>query len=253
MKRTSLLFLMMLTASMAMAQKAFIFNTLQKNGFISISAGISQPMGTFGKLTGEQSSGMAIRGQVMSVSGGYRMAGPLGLMARYEQTANGIDPTAMLGRYSQLPGDQLTVAPATGRAGQWQTRSIMLGPYVTIPVGRVSLDIHALAGQIWATCPETCIQGKLNQQATIIRADNQESKTISAGIGLTARYRLTPAIALHMNGDYSSSSFTFADVPLESTVGAVAKQTTFTSSKTLSMATVSLGLTIQFRARNYVF
>ena len=253
MKRTSLLLLFMLPAFVATAQKAFIFNTLQKNGFISLSAGISQPMGTFGKLTGEQTSGMAIRGQSMSVSGGYRLAGPLGLMARYEQTANGIDPSAMSGQYIQSAGDQLSVTAADGRAGQWQTRSIMAGPYVTIPIGRVSLDVRAMAGQIWATCPETYVQGRVNRQTTMIRTDNQESKAISAGIGLTARYRLTPAIALHINGDYASAAFTFADVPVETRMGSVSHQSTFTSQKSLSIATLSVGLTIQFRARNYVF
>lgn len=253
MKRISILFLLLLTASVGMAQKAFIYNTLQKNGFISISAGITQPLGTFGQLTGEENSGMAIRGQSMSVSGGYRMAGPLGLMARYEQTYNGIDPTAMLGRYSQFAGSELTVSAAAGRAGQWQTRSIMAGPYVTIPIGRVSLDVRALAGQIWATCPETCIQGKLGSVNMMVRTDNQESKAISAGIGLTARYRLTPAVALHINGDYSSAAFNFANVPVESQLGNIAQQSTTNSQKKLSMAIFSVGLTIQFRARNYVF
>ncbi|WP_375445528.1 hypothetical protein [uncultured Fibrella sp.] len=253
MKRISLLLLLLLTASAGMAQKAFIYNTLQKNGFISISAGISQPLGTFGKLSGEDNSGMAIRGQSMSVSGGYRMAGPLGLMARYEQTYNGIDPTAMLGRFEQVPNSQLTVSAAAGRAGQWQTRSIMAGPYVTIPIGRFSVDLRAMAGQIWATCPETCVQGKLGQVNMMVRTDNQEAKAISAGLGLTARYRLTPAVALHVNGDYSSAAFNFANVPVESQLGNIAQQSTMSSQKKLSLAVVSVGLTIQFRARNYVF
>lgn len=253
MKRTALFFLLLLTSSVGMAQKAFIYNTLQKNGFISVSAGISQPMGTFSSRTSEEGSGMALRGQSMSVSGGYRMAGPLGLMARYEQTYNGIDPSALLAQYNQLPGDELTASAATGRAGQWQTRSLMAGPYVTIPAGRVSFDLRAMAGQIWATCPETCVRGKWNHLNTVIRADNQEATAISAGIGLTARYRLTPAIALHVNGDYSSASFNFVAVPLESQIGNITRQTTVSSQKKLSMAVVSVGLTIQFRARNYVF
>ncbi|RYF78052.1 MAG: hypothetical protein EOO39_02445 [Cytophagaceae bacterium] len=253
MKRTLLLFLLMLTASVGMAQKAFIYNTLQKNGFISISAGISQPMGTFAQRTSEASSGMAIRGQSMSFSGGYRMAGPLGLMARYEQTYNGIDPNALVNQFLKSPGDKLSATAAVGRAGQWQTRSIMLGPYVTIPFGRVSLDVRAMAGQIWATCPETCVQGQVNQVSTMIRTDNQESKAISAGIGLTARYRITPAIALHVNGDYSSAAFAFNNVPVESQVGNISKQTTMNSQKKLSMAIISAGITIQFRSRNYVF
>ncbi|MEZ0538736.1 hypothetical protein [Fibrella arboris] len=253
MKRIVLLCTLLLTASAGMAQKAFIYNTLQKNGFISISAGVSQPLGTFGSRTGEAGNGLALRGQSMSVSGGYRMAGPLGLMARYEQTYNGIDATAILNQYNQTPGSELTVIAADGRAGQWQTRSIMAGPYVTIPIGRVALDLRAMAGQVWATCPETCVQGKVNQVNTLIRTDNQEAKAIAGGLGFTARYRLTPAVALHVNGDYTSSHFTFANVPVESQLGGLSQKSTVSSQKTLSMAVLSVGLTFQFRARNYVF
>jgi hypothetical protein len=215
--------------------------------------GISQPMGAFAKRTAEESSGMALRGQSMSISGGYRMAGPLGLMARYEQTYNGIDPSAMLEEYIQSPGDELAVSAAAGRAGQWQTRSLMAGPYVTIPIGRVSVDLRAMAGQIWATCPETCVEGKINRISTMIRTDNQEAKAISAGIGFTARYRVTPSVAVHVNGDYSSAAFNFNDVPIEAHLGNNIQRITFDSQKKLSLATISVGLTIQFRARNYVF
>jgi hypothetical protein len=253
MKRTALLLLLLLTTSVGMAQKAFIFNTLQKNGFISVSAGISQPMGTFSQRTAAQSSGMALRGQSMSVSGGYRLAGPLGLMGRFEQTFNGIDPTALLANFVPSPGDHLTASAATGRSGQWQSRSIMAGPYITIPAGRFSFDVRALAGQIWATCPETCVEGRVNRETTMIRTASQESKAISGGIGLTTRYRITPSVALNVNADYSSSTFTFANVPVASQVGTVTKIAGVTSQKSLSMAVISMGLTIQFRARNYVF
>ena len=181
MNRFALLSLLLLVSSVSLAQKAFIFNTLQKNGFVSVSAGLSQPLGDFGKKTGESRSGMALRGQSMQVSAGYRMAGPLGLMVRYEQTTHGIDPSAMLNQYSQSPGDHLSVTAAAGRAGQWQTRSILAGPYMTIPFGRMAIDLRGLAGQVWAICPETAIRGKLNQTETIIRADNQEAKAIMNG------------------------------------------------------------------------
>ena len=253
MNRFSLLSLLLLVTSVSVAQKAFIYNTLQKNGFVSVSAGLSQPLGDFGKKTGETRSGMALRGQSIHVSAGYRMAGPLGLMARYEQTAHGIDPSAMLSQYSQLPGDYLSVSAAAGRAGQWQTSSVMAGPYITIPFGRMAIDLRALAGQVWATCPETSVRGKLNRTETIIRTDNREAKAIIGGLGVTARYRITPILAIHVNSDYNSASFIFADIPLESQLGSRTQQTTFTSKKSLETLNVSIGLTIQFRARNYVF
>ena len=253
MKRISVLLPLLLTTSVGLAQKAFIFNTLQKNGFISVSAGISQPLGTFARKTGDASSGMALRGQTMGAAAGYRLAGPLGLMARYEQTRYGIDPAALLNEYTQLPGDHLVVSVPGGRRGQWQTRSIMAGPYLTLPIGRVAFDVRAMAGQMWATCPETCIEGQLNRLPTLIRTSNQEARAIAAGFGLTTRYRITPTVALNLDADYNSASFTFANVPRDPQMGGRRTQTTFTEQQSLNTINLASGLTIQFRARNYVF
>ncbi|MBO0935893.1 hypothetical protein J2I47_04970 [Fibrella sp. HMF5335] len=254
MNRICLILFLLLAAESSWAQKAFIFNSQQKNGFLSFSLGTSQPLGTFGKRTADaDENGLALRGQTWSVMAGYRLAGPLGLMGRYEETQNGIDTKALAAAVSQTPNDNVEGSTAAGQAGRWQSRSLMAGPFVTIPLGRLVLDIRTLAGQAWAICPATIVQGKLNQTETLIRTENQEAKALASGMGLSLRFRVSPVVALHVNGDYSTARFTFANVLHESRRGNVSQQQTHTSQKTLSSATLSTGLTIQFRARNQVF
>ncbi len=254
MRRLYLFLLLLMVSYSGWAQKAFIFNSQQKNGFVSLSVGTNQPLGTFGKRTTEaDENGLAVRGQTWSVMAGYRLAGPFGLMGRYEETQNGIDTKTLTANIIQSPGDNIQGSTPAGKTGRWQSRSLMVGPFVTIPLGRFALDIRALAGQAWATCPETCVQGKLNQTETLIRTENREAKALASGAGISLRFRVSPTVGLHVNGDYSTAHFTFANVPLESHYGNLRQQLTFNSQKTLSLATLSAGLTIQFRARNRVF
>lgn len=254
MHRLLLLLLLILIAHTGWSQKAFIFNSQQKNGFVSLSMGVSQPLGTFGKRTSEtDENGLALRGQSWNVMVGYRLAGPFGLMGRYEETQNGIDTKALTANFIQSPGDNLQGSTPAGQIGRWQSKSLLLGPFVTIPLGRFAIDIRALAGQAWATCPETCVQGKLNQTETVIRTDSREAKALASGMGLSLRFRVSPTVALHVNGDYTNARFSFANVPLESRSGGQTQLLTYNSQKSLSSATLSAGLTIQFRARNRVF
>ena len=246
--------LLLAATSRGWAQKAFIFNSQQKNGFIAVSMGISQPLGTFGaqnSVTNE--NGMALMGQTASVSGGYRIAGPLGLMARYDETQNSINTQALLNQYSQSPATNLIASTTPGKAGRWQVRTLMVGPYVTIPLGRFAVDVRALAGQAWAVCPQTSVAGMINQTNAQISTDNREAKALTSSLGLSLRYRISPTVAVHVNGDYTTGRFTFTDVPMESRSGNQSQATTFTSKKMLTTAMLSAGLTIQFRARNRVF
>ena len=254
MHRLYLILLLLVVAHSGWAQKAFIFNSQQKNGFVSVSLGTSQPLGNFGKRTTDaEENGLALRGQTWSAMAGYRLAGPMGLMGRYEETQNGFDANALVNAFIKSPGDDLKGSTPAGKSGRWQSRSLMVGPFITIPMGRFAIDIRALAGQAWATCPETCVQGKLNQTETLIRTDSREAKALASGAGMSLRYRVSPTVAIHVNADYSTARFTFADVPLESRYGNLSQQLTYNSQKTLTTATLSAGLTIQFRARNRVF
>lgn len=253
----SIVGLLTLTSSIGQAQKAFIYNRLQKNGFLSVSMGTSLPTGDFGQLTvcpeTVNRNGLALSGRVWNLSAGYRLGGPLGLMARYETVQHGVQPAALTSLYSQVAGDVLQAVVPTGRAGQWQSSSLLLGPFVTIPLGRLALDFRALAGQAWATCPETCVQGTLKAVETAVRSQNQTSTAIASGLGTSLRYRLTPIVALHANADYSAASFRFNDIPLESRSGDVTNRTTYSAVRTLSMVNLTAGVTLQFCSKNRVF
>jgi hypothetical protein len=246
-----------LCTSTGWAQTAFIYNSLQKNGFISASYGISLPTGDFGKRTysEQRTNGMAVPGSTWSLSGGYRLAGPMGLMARYEETLHDIEPAALAAQYGTGSlGDAVKGITAAGRAGQWQGRGILLGPYVTIPLGRLAFDFRAMAGQAWTTSPENGVEGVVNWRETMVRSGNSESKAIATNLGFTLRYRITPAVGLHASTDYSSATFHFTDVPLTTRTADEGQQTTYyNTTRTLSMVNVSAGITFQFRSKNKVF
>lgn len=249
--------LLALSCSVSWAQKAFIYNSLQKNGFVSVSIGSSLPVGDFGRLSvypeTANKSGLAVAGRVWSVSAGYRLAGPLGLMARYNAVQNGVQPDALANLYPQLAVETVRAVTPGGHEGQWQSRSLLLGPFLTVPLGRFTLDIRALGGQAWAICPETCVLGTVNAVETVIRSDNQTSTAIIGGLGLSLRYRLTPIFALHTSADYNSASFRFNDIPLETRTGDVIQTSSYTTQRTLRMVNLSAGLTLQFRSKNQVF
>jgi hypothetical protein len=245
-----------LCASTGWAQTAFIYNSLQKNGFIAASYGTSLPTGDFGKLscTDQRTNGMAVSGTVWNLSGGYRLAGPMGLMARYEQTLHAIEPSALLDQYgSGSLGDALKATTAAGRAGQWQGRSVLFGPYLTVPLGRFGFDFRAMAGKAWAISPENGVEGVLNWRETAVRSGSQESQAIASSLGFTLRYRVTPAIGLHANTDYNSATFHFTDIPLVTRTGNSVQTTTYSTTRNLTMVNFSVGITFQFRSKNKVF
>lgn len=244
-----------LITSASWAQTTFIYNSLQKNGFFAVSIGTSLPTGNFGKVVNcadGLGSGMAVAGRALSLSGGYRLGGPLGIMARYETVQHTIQPAALIQQYPQLTGETSKAVASAGVKGRWQSRSVMLGPYVTIPLGRVAIDFRALAGQAWATCPETCVQGTVNLVETSYRSGNQESTAIGSSLGGTIRYRITPAFGLHISTDYSTATFRFNNIPLEEKAGNLTSTTTYSANRTLSMVNFSTGLTVQFRSKNRV-
>ncbi len=250
--RLSLTTLLLFVTGVAWSQKAFIFNTQQKNGFVSLAIGTSHPMGTLVQKPGDLGINLALRGQALSLATGYRLAGPLGLMARYEHITNTIDPSG------NAPGQTATgltnnVLTATGQTERLQSRSIMAGPYLTVPVGRFAFDLRALAGQIWINSPLNSPSAAMNRPENAARAGNEQATALVAGVGLTTRFRLTPCVALHVSGDYSSATFSYGNVPVASPLGSYAPQTTQFSQKTLRSATFSVGLTFQFKSRNTVF
>ena len=250
MKRIVLIGVALLFGTQLYAQKAFILERQGKNGFFHINGGTSLPVGNFGNQSFENDlAGMAKQGFSVGASAGYRLVGPVGVMARYERTRNQMQTTGMLDMVYKADGDAWTA-----KAGQWSMSTLMAGPYVSIPAGLFTIDVRAMAGQMTATCPATSMEGTFANIPLAVRTNSAQSKATVYGTGLTVRYRLNTSFALQLNSDYSHSDITFSEMTTSSTTGVNSEQTaTYASRKPISFVSVSAGITFLFGNRNRVF
>ncbi|WP_019990329.1 outer membrane beta-barrel protein [Rudanella lutea] len=232
------------------AQKSFILQHQPKNGFFSISSGVSLPTGKFGLCsTRDEEAGLAKQGTMASISAGYRVAGPVGLMVRYEIFRNRVHEEALLDGVYRINGDTWTA-----NAGFWAITSLTAGPYVNIPVGRWTIQARATMGQASGICPSTSLNGRFMDIPMAIETSEVRSTTRSYNGGLTLRYRLGRSTALQFNTDYSRADFTFSDMKTVTSTGLGRGQTSLmTSVKPISVVSVSAGLTILFGNRSRVF
>ncbi len=238
-----------LTATAVFAQKSFILQHQPKLGFIALSAGVSLPTGDFANRTvTSEGAGLAERGSVISISAGYRVLGVLGLMGQFQQQHNLMDASALL----TLPLlNQADKRIAT--AGQWTITSTLGGPYVSLPVGRFSLDLRALAGPATASCPANRIDGWQGDIAMSLQTSTAQARSMAYGGGLTVSYRLGRFLATQVNADYTTARFTFAEMTTTLTDGVRSQRVVADGQKTISALNLSGGLTFLFGNRNRPF
>ena len=245
------LILLLLGAGAASAQKNFILDRQPKRGFVAVSAGLSQPMGRFASLDGtDEQAGMAGRGLALNGSAGYLLAGPVGLMIQGQHTKNSLQTAGLLNSFYRQEGDTWTAA-----AGDWTVTTVMAGPYVSLPLGRMSLDVRAMAGRTAVVCPATSLLGQSGGIEFSVRSEQCRGQAMAYGAGITARYRLGLNTALHLTADYVQST-----VPLETTTTSQSdtgfyrdQSATYTIQKPINLVSVSAGISILFGNRNRVF
>lgn len=232
------------------AQKGFILQHQPKNGFFSLNSGISLPTEKFALCsTRDEAAGLARQGTMISLSAGYRVAGPVGLMVRGEVFRNRIEAEALLDGLYRVQGDVWSA-----NSGFWAVTSVTAGPYVQIPMGRWAIQVRATAGQAQAICPSTVLKGTLWDIPMKIETSEGRAVAMSYNGGITLRYRLGRSTALQVNGDYTRSEFTFQDMKTATSAGNGQGQTSImTSTKPITVVNLSAGISILFGNRNRVF
>lgn len=250
MKRLFLSALLLASTLTSYAQKSFILQHQPKNGFVSVNGGISLPTSKFALCsTRDEQAGLAKQGTMLSLSAGYRVVGPVGLMVRAEVFRNRIHEEALLDGLYRIQGDQWTAS-----SGYWAVTSITAGPYVNIPMGRWSLQLRATAGQAKGICPSTSLRGRFLDTPMSIETAEGQSVARSYNGGMTVQYRLGRSLALRVNSDYTQANFTFADMKTATNSGNGQGQTSvMTSFKPISVVNLSAGITILFGNRQRVF
>ncbi len=240
------LFVTVLAAGMttvAFCQKTFILSHQDKKGFFAVSAGASLPVGKFASCSPTDGQAcMAGQGFAFNASAGYRVAGPIGLMIRGEQHRNTVNTSAMLDALYRNDTDVWTA-----KADNWSVLTVMAGPYVSVPLGRFSVDARLLAGRALAVLPNTSMAGNFGTTEMSVKTTGSQSTALSLGGGLIARYRLGRTIALTLNADYSRADFTFNNLTSTATNGSIRSESAaFSSNRVVSIVSVSAGMTILF-------
>lgn len=246
-------FLTLLVANMTtlcFSQKAFILAHQEKKGFVALSAGASLPIGQFASCSPtDQEAGWADRGRTVNISAGYQFVGRVGLMVRGEQHRNGLQTQAML--------DALYLSETdiwTARADSWVVTTLMAGPYLSIPIGRFSVDARLLAGQAMAVLPGTELAGNFGDVNMAMKTTGSQSKATAFGGGVSLRYRLGRVLALQLNGDFTRSELTFDN--LTSTAWSSAgrsESSRYSSCRLINVASVSGGVVLLFGNNNRPF
>lgn len=240
------LFLTVLAAGMttvAFCQKTFILSHQDKKGFFAVSAGASLPVGKFASCSPTDGQAcMAGQGFAFNASAGYRVAGPVGLMVRGEQHRNTVNTGAMLDALYRNDTDIWTA-----KADNWSVLTVAAGPYISVPIGRFSVDARLLAGRSLAVLPNTSMAGNFGTTEMSVKTTGSQSTALSMGGGLSLRYRLGRSIALNANADYSRADFTFNNLTSTATNGSIrSESSTFSSNRVVSIVSVSAGVMVLF-------
>ncbi len=251
MNRVLLCLLLVSLSGLSQAQKSFILSYQPKNGFVHLSVGPAIPVGDFANQSATtDGAGLALKGLTTQLSVGYRLLGPIGLMARFEQSQFGVQTAGLSER--QLSQDSTYNRQAT--ASNWQTTSLLIGPYISIPMGRFSVDLRVLIGQTQATCPHVTLTGDISPDEMVSLETRQNTASASAtSMGLSVKYRLGRSLAVQVNGDYNQTNVPFQNMTTVWQQGSRRQDYQFDSQQQINTVNISGGITWLFGNRKRVF
>ncbi len=118
--------------------------------FIDVFGGLNTASGNFANTTYTSStSGFARAGSLFGIQGALFFGGNLGVGVTLSQADYGVNTFALANGYR---GD-FAVDEATVASKQYKFNNLLAGPYYSISLGRLTLDLRGLAGLSAATLP----------------------------------------------------------------------------------------------------
>lgn len=250
MKRMFLIGLMAVITTSSFGQKAFILSHQNKKGFVALSAGGSLPIGRFASCSPvDKEAGMAGLGTALSLSAGYRLVGPIGLMVRGERHRNAIKTYALLDGLYRNETDTWTAS-----ADDWSVTTVMAGPYLLIPMGRFTFETRLMAGWAWASLPNTDMSGNFGAVDMSVKTSGSRSEATALGGGVSLRYRLGRSLSLHLNSDYTRARFMFDNLTATAqSLNGRSESSRYSSGRTVSTVSLSAGIAVLFGNVNRPF
>lgn len=218
---------------------------------MSVGTGGSLPLGRFASSSAvDKEAGFADPGVSLNISAGYKVAGVVGLMVRAEQHRNALNTDAMVENLYSSETDRWVASPA-----QWTTTTFMAGPYISLPMGRLSVDAQLLAGQVRSTLPNAYLHGNTGSTETTVESTGGPSTALTLGGGLALRYRLGRCLSVQLTGDYSRADLSFTDLTTTVWSSNTGRSQTsrFNGSRAFEVVSASAGVVFLFGNSNRPF
>lgn len=222
MKRMMMLSAMLVMASLVLGQVEDRF------GFIGSQAGISIPLGMYGKKTFDESAevGLAMTGFCSGSAFSYAITDNIGAALLYTRQKHAIDQTA-LSSYS----DRVSTT-------SFESSNVLAGLLLTFNAGALDVDMKGLVGMISMTHPPMTISGIMFGEGYMIGTSEAKVQTFSYSLGAGFRYAVSNELALSLNCDYIAAKPTFK-FTIDSSEGILPAEST---EYDVSMLNLSLGL-----------
>ncbi len=243
MKKALILSIALLGTMPLLAQKGFILSHLDKRGYLNLSGGLSMPTGSV--LKGDPTAPsdlMAFRGSSFQLAIGYRIGYHWGAVLSMTNCINDGNARPLV---DNLEKSQLGTG-WTDRAGTWNCSHLLAGPSYTINAGRWIIDTRIMGGYSWIARPYTELSGKYYQLEMGISTSSSKSKSFTAGLGTSVRFKVGRNIALAVHADYLTTRAKFDNIEATVTMGPNQSIEPVREVKPMGILSLSGGLSLLF-------
>jgi long-subunit fatty acid transport protein len=182
------------------------------SNYIGFSAGVSTPLGEFSKTgTGSlnnwnNNSGFAKTGFAFGVEGAYYFLPKLGLAGTLYYSNHGGFSKADASKLGDSYTDAFGVDESTVKtSGSYSSVNAMLGPQLSFPINKLTVDVRALGGIIQSlSTPEMTVQLEDNT-STLLKQKSSTASAFGWQVGAGLRYAMTNKLGLMFRADYFNS------------------------------------------------
>jgi hypothetical protein len=182
------------------------------SNYIGFFAGASTPLGDFSKTkTGSlnnwnNNSGFAKTGFAFGVEGAYYFLPKLGLAGTLYYSNHGGFSKADAAKLGDSYTDAFGVDESTVKtSGTYSSVNVMLGPQLSFPINKLTVDVRALGGIIQSlSTPEMTVQLEDNT-STLLKQKSSTATALGWQVGAGLRYAITNKLGLMLRADYFNS------------------------------------------------
>jgi len=177
----------------------FTFAQVEKQddwkGYLGFSLGAGFGVGDFGSTDFHNpKAGIAKDGfQFSLIDFGFKFHKNIGLAACLSGNWHKMDGQVVADGFAQEFGGVFTT-----ETGNWTILRIGAGPFFTLPLEKIDLDLRMLLCYVDASTPEINVRSGYTE----VRQDSKSTNTSGFQIGTGIRYRFSPKTSLILRADY---------------------------------------------------